>query len=155
MTWTAAADAMLKRLWDRGGSLTSVARAMTARGFPVTRGAVSGRRMRLGLTLPRNFSQPRPPREPRMKKAKPMVEKRNGVVTHWDGVDYLANTEAGCKAILETRDHLGLRKCCGRLRGLSEKGSLSPYCDHHTEAYSQPATKKAMAHGEGSEVRKY
>ena len=152
--WTPAWDAELVKLWNAGGSLTSVAANLTSMGFPVTRGAISGRRMRLGLTTPRRFSQPVRPKQVREKKAKPMRERR-GVVEHFDGVEYLDLSGEGCKAVLEDRGQFGLRKCCGRLRALTGKGSLSPYCDHHTEAYSPPSQTKKATHGEGSEVRQY
>lgn len=156
---------MLVKLWNAGGTLTSVAAAMTKRGFAVTRGGISGRRMRLGLATPRTFTQPERPKQPRERKAmgekktEPKIEakpQRPNVVEHFDGVEYLDLSGEGCKTVLETRGQFGLRKCCGRLRALTGKGNLSPYCDHHTEAYSPPppATKKAP-HGEGSEVRQH
>lgn len=148
MTWTAKADAMLVRLWGAGGSLTSVAVAMTKAGFAVTRGAVSGRRMRLGLTRPRNFTEPRRPRTVRLiKTAKPRDERPGEV-------EYLDLPADGCKAVLEKRGAHGLRMCCGKLRTFDNKGSLSPYCEAHTKQFATP-TMIRKPHGEGSEVRKY
>jgi GcrA cell cycle regulator len=151
MTWTAEADAMLVRLWKAGGSLTSVAAVMTARGFAVTRGAVSGRRMRLGLARPRNFTEPRPPREPRVKRiAKLGIAKP---VERPGEVEYLDLPADGCKAILEKRGRSGLRMCCGRLRTLDYRGSLSPYCEAHYNQFATPTMRKPD--GESSQVRKH
>jgi hypothetical protein len=150
LTWTAADDAMLKRLWDRGGSLTSVAAAMTkALGVKVTRGAVSGRRMRLGMAHARRFTEPRRPRTVRLVKTVRPPQDRPGEV------EYLDLPADGCKAVLDKRGEYGLRMCCGRLRALTDKGSLSPYCDIHTEAYRTPQPQQRKPDGKGSEVRKY
>ena len=140
---------MLVRLWRAGGSLTSVAAAMTkALGVEVTRGAISGRRMRLGMANERRFTEPRKPRTvPLVKVAKPPQDRPGEV-------EYLDLPADGCKAVLEKRGAYGLRMCCGKLRALTDKGSLSPYCNEHTEAYGPP-TKKVEAHGEGREVRQY
>lgn len=149
MTWTAKADAMLVRLWSAGGSLTSVAAAMTkALGVEVTRGAVSGRRMRLGMANERRFSEPRRPRTVRLVRTVKRPDERPGEV------EYLDLPADGCKAVLEKRGQYGLRMCCGRLRAFTEKGSLSPYCDRHTAVYGPP-TQQRKADGESSQVRKY
>jgi hypothetical protein len=150
MTWTAKADAMLMRLWNAGGSLTSVAAAMTKAGFPVTRGAVSGRRMRLGLARPRTFSQPRELRVSRRRiiRTAKRPDERSGEV------EYLDLPADGCKAVLEKRGAYGLRMCCGRLRSLDCRGSLSPYCEDHAKQFATP-TMIRKPHGESSQIRQY
>jgi hypothetical protein len=139
MTWTAEADAMLVKLWKAGGSLTSVAAVMTERGFPVSRGAVSGRRMRLGLARPRNFTLPREERVRKRVQARIVrpPSERPGEV------DYLDLPADGCKAVLDKRGAHGLRMCCGRLRTLDNKGSLSPYCEAHYNQFATPTMRKA------------
>ncbi len=152
---------MLVRLWAQGGTLNSVAAAITKTGFEVTRGAVSGRRMRLGLARPRNFT--RPPRAKKVKMVPPQY-KKGGI--HYvppkpkekprtGEVEYLDLPADGCKAVLDKRGQYGLRMCCGKLRALTGTGNLSPYCDQHTEAYRSPPPTKKAPHGESSEVRKY
>lgn len=140
--WTGEWDALLIKLWNAGGTLVSVARDLTDAGFPVSPSAISGRRTRLGLSVPRGMTPP------------PRPKPKRGPVTHWQGVDYIDNTEDGCKAVLETRGESGLRKCCGRLRALTDKGNLSPYCDHHTTTYSGPLTIR-KPNGESSQNRKH
>jgi hypothetical protein len=51
-----------------------------------------------------------------------------------EGVNYLDNTEAGCKAILDKIGTDGLRMCCGRTRA-GDEASRSPYCPTHDRAY--------------------
>jgi hypothetical protein len=138
--WTAEWDALLVELWNAGGTLVSVAKDMTDAGFPVSFSAISGRRNRLGYAVPRGMTPPPRP-------------KKRGPVTHWLGVEYIDNSEDGCKAVLETRGESGLRKCCGRLRALTDKGNLSPYCDHHTTTYRPLPMRKAD--GESSQNRKH
>ena len=141
---------MLVRLWKAGGSLTTVAAAMTkALGVEVTRGAVSGRRMRLGMANERRFTAPRKPRAVRLVKTTMLrAPERPGEV------EYLDLPGDGCKAVLEKRGAYGLRMCCGKLRALTDKGSLSPYCEDHTKQFATP-TMMRKADGESSQVRKY
>ena len=119
-----------------------------ALGVVVTRGAISGRRMRLGMASERRFTAPRPPRTVRLAKVvKEKPPERPGEV------EYLDLPADGCKAVLEKRGQYGLRMCCGKLRALTDKGNLSPYCDHHTQAYNPPPPRKPD--GKSSEVRQH
>ena len=146
---------MLRKLWNAGGSLTSVATTMTkALGVEVTRGAVSGRRMRLGMANERRFTRPRERPMTKPPKPRPVKIIAKPVRERCGEVEYLDLPADGCKAVLDKRGQYGLRMCCGKLRALTEKGSLSPYCDDHTKAYSTPQPPR-KTHGEGSEVRQY
>jgi hypothetical protein len=56
------------------------------------------------------------------------------------GVNYLDNTENGCKAILDERDSTPQRlpKVCGLPRYEEQTGFKSPYCRAHSLLYTNP-----------------
>jgi len=167
IVWTAEIDAILIRLWNEGGSLRYVAAEMNRLGYPVTRNAIAGRRHRMpkysferdaGSYAAITISAAKPkvlkPRKP--KKPKPINDQGSnimpfpetistaGTVDHDDGVEYLLNSENGCKALLDARGSDGLPKCCGRPRGLDYRGSKSSYCQmHYRQFHHNPNVRSA------------
>jgi hypothetical protein len=154
MDWTDEADAMLRKLWEAGGTLTTVARDMATAGYTFSRNAISGRKWRLAKdqsfvrTEPVRKISPRPrARGTPMNIASKQQDFETEIVVREepaDGVNYLDNTEAGCKAILDKIGTDGLRMCCGRTRSATG----SPYCPTHHRLYNnlQPAALR-KSHG--------
>jgi len=143
MDWTDEADAMLRNLWEAGGTLTTVSRDMAQAGYTFSRNAISGRKWRLAKSSPFVRTEPVRKYSPRprasggrlkMGTIKPPMEIIERVEPE-DGVNYLDNTEVGCKAILDKRGDDGLRMVCGRTRADFD-GSRSPYCPTHHQRYN-------------------
>lgn len=123
MNWTAAADQLLMTLWQEGRSMADIADELET-----SRGAIAGRKRRLS-----ERGHPFAAREPAFPFKAAELPKRNGVVLHDDGIDYLQLGPDGCKAILDKRGKDGLWMCCGKPRQRDK-----PYCPGHVAAYGPP-----------------
>jgi hypothetical protein len=158
MIWTPEADAMLRELWEAGGSLTTIANAMHEAGYVVSRSAISGRKSRLVTGAP--FSKRRPaistPAQHRSKMkfgpttTAPTVVKtkpKPGDPEPQEGVNYLEN-EWGCRSLLDKIGTDGLRMCCGKTRGPDYTGSQSSYCPDHFRLYhNNPPGMRRTSYG--------
>jgi hypothetical protein len=159
MDWTNEADAMLRKLWEAGGTLTTVARDMARAGYTFSRNAISGRKWRLGKDQPfvRSKSAPMPRRSsPRPRQRSKRMSITEGEVKlkvvpreePADGVNYLDNTEDGCKAILDKIGTDGLRMCCGVSRVKENGVTVSAYClSHHTTFNNLPTGARIKQYG--------
>jgi hypothetical protein len=158
VTWTDEADELLRKLWEAGGSLATVAYDMSLAGYVVSRNAISGRKWRLAMVRP--FDRPsrlRPKailvkhRKPKMLDAtKPVVTKQVKAkpVKHKEpqnGINYLEQTDESCKAILDRRGTDGLPMVCGKLRlGVEGEGRREPYCYEHFIKYTTPEARRRL-----------
>jgi len=168
MRWSAEVDDLLISRWNAGDTMEEVAEALRAAGHAVpSRNAISGRISRMrkrGLLInqgQRDPARPKPSRKPIIRHTRkpmplqkvrlmptvlPTPEKpKPTVVTHSNGVEYLDNTEAGCKAVLNKRGYYDLPMVCGKLR-CDVDGSRTPYCDDHYSKYHNPQTPRSF-HG--------
>jgi hypothetical protein len=160
MIWTEEADSLLIKLFDEGGSYGYVAEGMKARGYNVSRNAIAGRKFRIApkqvfrrqsplplKTIPPKAIHPvRPSNQPRSTQMsdkaatapQQITEKDIEAIRTWEGVDYLALPNNGCKAILD-RPRGGqwlLQKVCGKPRATDANGNRSSYCKVHMSLYS-------------------
>lgn len=163
MIWTDEADKLLIARWYAGASMTQVTEALKAAGHDIqTRNEVAGRMWRLKqkgvvivrgpvpLTRKQRTMPPKPipvtERALRLKYQPPP-----GTVRHDKGVEYLKNTENGCKAILDKRGRHGLHLVCGKLR-CELDGVRSPYCEDHCIKYMSYSANRRLPSGQVSEA---
>ena len=144
MIWTESADILLVKLWNEGGTLTTVAEGMRAAGYEdVTPNTVAGRKHRLSPSL---FTRPR----------KPPFQRSNTTVTitttfqdndsvpppikqkQQTGIAYHEMRDHHCRAILDSRGGpWDLPMICGEPRALDAQGTRTPYCLKHWRLYHQ------------------
>ena len=140
MIWTADADALMLKLWEKGLSIRQIAIEMGGQGYNVSRNMIAGRKHRLKAPPPpikvqkeRMMTKPKLPPKPVQ-----VVD----LTTH-KGVDYLANSADGCKAIMPTRSgKWQLQMVCGVTQGFDHNGSRSSYCPAHLRLYTNQAAAR-------------
>jgi hypothetical protein len=127
LTWTAAADAMFRGLWNKGLSFRLIAIEMTAAGYRATRSSLGSRKRDLknkGFNARvRQIAPPKP--------SFPVV-KFSPTPVFGDAVPFVKNN--GCRAIMSGRGPDGLALCCGRQRCHDSDG-LTSYCREHYQLY--------------------
>ena len=121
MIWTDDADRLLIHLWNKGGTLRSMAADMQAAGYDLTRNSIAGRKSRLpnaAFTLRLVPGTRRPKTARRPQRSKPVDEKSKKPpltndppvpveppfdLSTWEGIPYLELKSDGCKAVMDER----------------------------------------------------
>jgi hypothetical protein len=162
MIWNDDTDSLLVKFWNEGGSLKYVADEMQKLGYTVSRSAIAGRKHRLEGALLRKVTAT--PTTKMIERKQPINSNRRETVTTLQprastkpvstieldditnelGVEYLTNTERGCKALLDKRGgQWALPMCCGRPRSNDYNGALSPYCSTHYRLFHNTSTYRS------------
>jgi len=140
--WPDEANKILREMWQAGQSIDQIADALATAGYVFTRNAIIGRRWRLHQKSPlardrRPARKPYPQRSKQM--SRPQTPKPEPAPEPSDGVDYMALTEDGCKAIRDDIGADGLHRCCGKFRVQFSEGRSS-YCPTHHRLYNNVPT---------------